>query len=124
GDGGRVHVRAFQSEYHEAHWIARTVGQGLAAGVAPAEILVLARTSHATDAVQTALAQAGIPHRVLGSLGLYERTEIRDALAYLTLLVNPADAQAFRRAVQAPRRGVGTSSANRVVAIARAQHDG
>jgi DNA helicase-2/ATP-dependent DNA helicase PcrA len=43
GDGGRVHVRAFQSEYHEAHWIARTTGQALAAGIAPAEILVLAR---------------------------------------------------------------------------------
>ena len=108
GDGGRVDVRAFQSEYHEAHWIARTTGQALAAGIAPAEILVLARASYATEAVQTALAQAGIPHRVLGSLGLYERTEIRDALAYLTLLVNPADAQAFRRAVQAPRRGVGS----------------
>ena len=49
-----------------------------------------------------------IPHRVLGSLGLYERSEVRDALAYLTLLANPADAQAFRRAVGSPKRGVGT----------------
>jgi DNA helicase-2/ATP-dependent DNA helicase PcrA len=124
GDGGRVHVRAFQSEYHEAHWIARTVGHALAAGISPAEILVLARTSYATEAVQTALAQAGVPHRVLGSLGLYERTEIRDALAYLTLLVNPADAQAFRRAVQAPRRGVGTATITQLVALARERHHG
>ena len=124
GDGGRVHVRAFQSEYHEAHWIARTVGQALAAGIAPAEILVLARASYATEAVQTALAQAGIPHRVLGSLGLYERSEIRDALAYLTLLVNPADAQAFRRAVQAPRRGVGSATITQLVALAREHHHG
>ena len=50
GDGGRVHVRAFQSEYHEADWIARTTGQALAAGIAPAEILVLARASYATEA--------------------------------------------------------------------------
>ena len=124
GDGGRVYVRAFQSEYHEAHWIARTIGQALAAGIAPAEILVLARASYATEAVQTALAQAGIPHRVLGSLGLYERSEIRDALAYLTLLVNPADAQAFRRAVQAPRRGVGSATVTQVVALARERHHG
>ena len=124
GGGGRVHVRAFQSEYHEAHWIARTIGQALAAGISPAEILVLARASYATEAVQTALAQAGIPHRVLGSLGLYERTEIRDALAYLTLLVNPADAQAFRRAVQAPRRGVGNATITQVVALARDRHHG
>jgi len=74
--------------------------------------------------VQTALAHAGIPHRVLGSLGLYERSEVRDALAYLALLANPADAQAFRRAVQAPRRGVGAATANRVVAHARTTGDG
>jgi DNA helicase-2/ATP-dependent DNA helicase PcrA len=124
GPGGRVQVRAFQSEYQEAHWIACTVGEALAAGTSPAEILVLARASYATEAVQTALAQAGIPHRVLGSLGLYERTEIRDALAYLTLLVNPADAQAFRRAVQVPRRGVGSATITQVVALARDRHHG
>ena len=61
---------------------------------------------------------------MLGSLGLYERTEIRDALAYLTLLVNPADAQAFRRAVQAPRRGVGSATITQLVALARERHRG
>ena len=73
---------------------------------------MLARTGYATGPVQAALARAGIPHRVLGSLGLYERSEVRDALAYLTLLANPADAQAFRRAVGSPKRGVGTATAN------------
>jgi DNA helicase-2/ATP-dependent DNA helicase PcrA len=57
------------------------------------EILVLARTSYATQAVQAALAWAGIPHCVRGALGLYEPAEVKDALAYLTLLVNPADAE-------------------------------
>ena len=85
---------------------------------------MLARTGYATGPVQTALARAGIPHRVLGTLGLYERSEVRDALAYLTLLANPADAQAFRRAVGSPSRGVGTATANRVVALARDTHHG
>jgi len=124
GPGGRAEVRAFQSEHQEAHWVARTIREALSAGISPAEILVLARASYATEAVQTALAQAGIPHRVLGNLGLYERSEIRDALAYLTLLVNPADAQAFRLAVQAPRRGVGSATITQVVALARARHHG
>ena len=66
-----------------------------------------------------ALARAGIPHRVLGSLGLYERSEVRDALAYLTLLPNPADAQAFRRAIGSPRRGVGTATATKSSRCAR-----
>ena len=73
----------------------------------PTEVLALARTGYATEPLQYALAHHGIPHRVLGSLGLYERSEVRDALAYLTLLQNPRDAQAFRRAIavaQARRR--------------------
>src|SRR3954449_13342685 len=124
GAGGRAYVAAFAGEREEAQWIAATIADALAAGVAPGEILVLARTGRAIRPLLAALAAAGIPHRVLGSLGLYERSEVRDALAYLTLLANPADAQAFRRAVQAPRRGVGAGGANRVLAAARADHDG
>jgi DNA helicase II / ATP-dependent DNA helicase PcrA len=124
GTGGRAYVAAFAGEREEAQWIAATIADALAADVAPGEILALARTGQAIRPLLAALAAAGIPHRVLGSLGLYERSEVRDALAYLTLLANPADAQALRRAVQAPRRGIGSSSANRVVALARGQHGG
>ena len=56
---------------------------------------------------------------MLGSLGLHERAEIKDALAYLSLLVNPADAQAFRRAIQSPRRGVGPAALAQLVTRAR-----
>ena len=122
GAGGDVRVLAFDSEHHEAHWIAGTIADTLTAGVPPTEILVLARSGYASQPVQSALARMGIPHRVLGSLGLYERSEVRDALAYMALLANPADAQAFRRTVQSPRRGVGTATANRVVALAREHH--
>jgi DNA helicase-2/ATP-dependent DNA helicase PcrA len=124
GPGGRVRVRAFANEYQEAHWVAGQIADALAAGVPPTEILALARTGYATEPLQRALAQAGIPHRVLGSLGLYERTEVRDALAYLTLLQNPVDAQALRRAVGSPRRGVGAATVTRLVAWARERHGG
>ncbi|HEX5922744.1 MAG TPA: UvrD-helicase domain-containing protein, partial [Baekduia sp.] len=118
GPGGRAQALAFGSDHHEARWVAGHVADTLAAGVAATEILVLARTGYATQPVQAALAQAGIAHRVLGSLGLYERSEVRDAIAYLALIANPADAQAFRRAIGSPRRGVGASTANRIVALA------
>ena len=124
GPGGQVSVTGFASDRHEAHWVAGAIADALAGGVAPVEIMVLARTGYGTQPTQAALAAAGIPHRVLGSLGLYERSEVRDAMAYLGLLANPADAQAFRRAVQAPRRGIGPATASRVVALARDQHDG
>ena len=61
---------------------------------------------------------------MLGSLGLYERTEVRDALAYLTLIENPVDAQAFRRAIGSPRRGVGAATVTKLVAWAREHHGG
>ena len=103
GGGGEVRVIAYGSDRHEADCVAAAIGQALARGIPAGEVLVLARTGYATGPVQAALARAGIPHRVLGSLGLYERSEVRDALAYLALLANPADAQAFRRAVGSPK---------------------
>ncbi len=124
GPGGRVNVRTFANEHAEARFIAGHIARALAAGIPGTEILALARTGWATGALQSALAEAGIAHRVLGSLGLYERSEVRDALAYLTLLVNPADALAFRRAISAPRRGIGTATAAIVVTVARERYGG
>ena len=124
GPGGRVRVRAFANEFAEANWVTGQIADALAGGTPPGEILALARTGYATEPLQRALAHAGIPHRVLGSLGLYERTEVRDALAYLTLLQNPLDAQAFRRAIGSPRRGIGTATVTKLVAWAREQHRG
>ncbi len=124
GTGGQVRVVGLGNEYQEAHWVAGQIADALGAGTPPTEILALARTGYATDPLQHALAHHGIPHRVLGSLGLYERTEARDALAYLTLLQNPRDAQAFRRAIASPRRGIGTTTVTRLVTWARDQHAG
>jgi DNA helicase-2/ATP-dependent DNA helicase PcrA len=113
--GGQVQVQGFFEDWHEAHWVAGQIAEAIVAGIPGPEIVILARTGYATQAVQLSLARAGIPHRVLGSLGLYERAEVKDAVAYLTLLVNPRDAQAFRRAIQSPRRGVGPATASKVV---------
>lgn len=124
GAGGRVRVRAFPNEFAEANWVAGQIADALVGGIPPGEILALARTGYATEPLQRALAHAGIPHRVLGSLGLYERSEVRDALAYLTLIQNPLDAQAFRRAIGSPRRGIGTATVTKLVAWAREQHRG
>ena len=124
GPGGQVRVRTFANEHHEANWITGQIARTLAAGIPPGEILALARTAYATEPLQRALAHAGIPHRILGSLGLYERAEVRDALAYLTLLSNPQDVIALRRAIASPRRGIGDATITRLVRWARELHDG
>jgi DNA helicase-2/ATP-dependent DNA helicase PcrA len=124
GPGGTVRIRQFVNEFAEANWVTAQIADALVAGTPPTEILVLARTGYATEPRQRALAHAGIPHRVLGSLGLYERTEVRDGLAYLTLIQNPVDAQAFRRAISSPRRGIGAATVTKLVTWARERHDG
>jgi DNA helicase-2/ATP-dependent DNA helicase PcrA len=101
--------------------VAGAVSEAIASGVPGPEVLILARTSYATQPVQSALARAGVAHRVLGSLGLFERSEVKNALAYLTLLANPTDAQAFRRVVSSPRRGIGPATANQSRARARSK---
>jgi DNA helicase-2/ATP-dependent DNA helicase PcrA len=124
GPGGEARAVGFPSECEEAGWIANMIGDALCAGTAPTEVLVLSRTGFATKPVQAELARSGIAHRVLGSLGLYERSEVRDALAYLTLLANPRDARAFARAVSCPRRGIGERTQSQIVELARETHGG
>jgi DNA helicase II / ATP-dependent DNA helicase PcrA len=124
GSGGQVRVVGLVNEFQEAHWVAGQIADALTSGIPPTEVLALARTGYATEPLQYALARHGIAHRVLGSLGLYERSEVRDALAYLALLQNPVDAQAFRRAISSPRRGAGPATVTRLVAWAREHHGG
>ena len=109
GAGGEVRVIAYGSDRHEADSVAARDRAGTRpAASPPARCSCSPAPATPPGRCRRALARAGIPHRVLGSLGLYERSEVRDALAYLTLLANPADAQAFRRAVGSPKRGVGS----------------
>ena len=89
GAGGAVRVVAYGSDRHEADCVAAAIAQTLGNSMPACEVLVLARTGYATGPLQAALARAGIPHRVLGSLGLYERSEVRDALAYLVAARQP-----------------------------------
>src|SRR6476646_1103812 len=71
---------------------------------------VLYRTNSQSRALEEAFRRAGIPYRLIGAISFYERREVKDLLAYLRLLTNPADDEAFLRAVGVPRRGLGKTS--------------
>jgi hypothetical protein len=75
---------------------------------------ILYRMNFQSRVFETLFARLGIPFRVVGTVRFYEREEIKDALAYLKLLVNPRDELAFRRAFSKPRRGVGERSIGRI----------
>ena len=85
------------------------------------EIAILVRTSAQTRAFEERMITLGIPYRVIGGLRFYERAEIRDAIAYMRVLHQPADDLAFERVVNVPRRGVGEVALRAMHVAAREQ---
>jgi DNA helicase-2/ATP-dependent DNA helicase PcrA len=80
------------------------------AGDSPADMAILVRAGFQTRAFEERMITLGIPYRIVGGLRFYERAEIRDAIAYLRVLAQPADDLAFERIVNTPKRGVGDSA--------------
>src|SRR5204863_221626 len=78
-------------------------------GVSRAEIAVFYRTNAQSRVLEDALVRAEIAYQVIGGTKFYERAEIKDAIAYLTVLINPQDVGAFTRIVNSPRRGIGST---------------
>jgi len=90
-------------------------------GHALAEIAVLVRAGFQTRAFEERLIGIGIPYRIVGGLRFYERAEIRDAIAYMRIIAQPADDLAFERIVNVPRRGVGDAALRSMHETARAE---
>ncbi len=102
----------------EAEWLVREFVARARAGVHTfGEMAVLLRTNAQTRAFEDELRRQAVPYRVVGAVSFYERREVKDLLAYLRLVANPDDDEAFRRAVAVPRRGIGETS---LVALAQA----
>ena len=90
-------------------------------GHALSEMAVLVRAGFQTRAFEERLITLGIPYRVVGGLRFYERQEIRDAIAYMRILVQPANDLAFERIINVPRRGVGEAALRALHEASRAQ---
>src|SRR2546423_329000 len=83
------------------------------------EFAVLYRTNAQSRALEDALRREAIPYRLVGSVRFYDRREIRDLMAYLKLIANPSDEEAFRRAIAVPKRGIGDTTVDTLGARAR-----
>jgi DNA helicase II / ATP-dependent DNA helicase PcrA len=81
--------------------------------------VVLYRTNAQSRALEEALPARGLPYRIVGGQRFYERREVKDVLAYLRLVANPADDEAFLRIANVPRRGIGDTSMARLAEWAR-----
>ncbi|MBL8987552.1 MAG: UvrD-helicase domain-containing protein [Gemmatimonadetes bacterium] len=109
--GEPVTLLGAADERDEAEWVARELGARRSAGDYTAgQMAVLYRTNAQSRAMEEAFRRAGIPYRIVGSVSFYDRREVKDLLAYLRLIVNPADDEAFLRAIGVPKRGIGDTS--------------
>jgi len=119
-DGEPVEVVAVWDSEEEARMIASRVESLRRTGHKLAETAILVRAGFQTRAFEERLMVLGIPYRIVGGLRFYERAEIRDAIAYLRMLVQPSDDLAFERIVNLPKRGVGESAMRLMHEAARA----
>ncbi|HET9039646.1 MAG TPA: UvrD-helicase domain-containing protein [Gemmatimonadales bacterium] len=109
--GEPVTLLAAADERDEAEWVVRELERRSAAGDwSYGDMAVLYRTNSQSRALEEAFRRAGIPYRLVGAISFYERREVKDLLAYLRLVANPSDDEAFLRAVGVPRRGLGDTS--------------
>ncbi|HEY2035512.1 MAG TPA: 3'-5' exonuclease, partial [Steroidobacteraceae bacterium] len=102
-----IQVYAAFNERDEAEFVARRVADYVASGNRRSDVAVLYRSNSQSRAFEEAFIAARIPYRVFGGLRFFERAEIKDALAYLRLLLNRDDDAAYERVVNLPTRGIG-----------------
>ncbi|MFM7786623.1 MAG: DNA helicase II, partial [Gammaproteobacteria bacterium] len=119
GEGEPITLYAAFNEQDEARYIVSELQKWIDAGHARAESAILYRSNAQSRVLEEALLRAGIPYRVYGGLRFYERLEIKNALAYLRLLLNREDDAAFERVINVPPRGIGSSTIDAIRAEAR-----
>jgi DNA helicase-2/ATP-dependent DNA helicase PcrA len=118
GQGDPIKVRELDDEHAEARFVSGEVQRLVDEGVSREEIAVFYRTNAQSRVLEDRLIRDEIGYQVIGGTKFYDRAEIKDAMAYLTILVNPADQVAFTRIANSPRRGIGQTSLSRVVGFA------
>src|SRR2546429_7042248 len=117
--GEPVTLLTAADERDEAEWLAGELSRRAADGdMAYEGMAILYRTNAQSRPLEEAFRFRGIPYRLVGAVSFYERREVKDVLAYLRLIANPADDEAFLRIVTVPRRGIGDTSLSQLVRVA------
>ena len=119
GQGDRVRLDLFQSEIDEANFVAKTVMDFSEEGGSFRDNAVLYRTNAQSRSVELALAKAGVPYRIIGGTKFYDRKEIKDIIAYLSVINNPADIVRLSRIINEPKRGIGDATQAEITRISQ-----
>jgi DNA helicase-2/ATP-dependent DNA helicase PcrA len=118
GEGSRVELHACEDERAEARLVVEEILDALNEDIPPEEIAVFYRTHAQSRVIEQMLTDRGMRYAIYGGLGFFERKEIKDVLAYLRLLQNPASDLDFQRIVNEPARGIGDTTVGRLTTLA------
>ena len=119
GDGERIVGYVSDDEHDEARFVSQEIDTLVDdAGVRPADVAVFYRTNAQSRVFEEVFIRTGQPYKVVGGVRFYERKEVRDALAYLRVLVNTADEISLRRVLNTPKRGIGDRAEACIAALA------
>jgi DNA helicase II / ATP-dependent DNA helicase PcrA len=117
--GERIRIFTASDEYSEARYVVSEIERLLESGARAADVAVFYRTNAQSRALEDVLVREGVPYQVVGGVRFYERAEIKDAIAYLSVISNPADTVSLERIINVPKRGLGNTSVARLGDYAR-----
>jgi DNA helicase-2/ATP-dependent DNA helicase PcrA len=115
--GDKVALAPMPDDLEEARFVAREIERSLQGPWARRDIAILYRTNAQSRAVEEALVRHRIPYVMIGGVKFFARAEVKDVLAYLRLLVNPADSLATKRIINTPPRGIGPGTVERLAGL-------
>ena len=118
GDGEKIKVFQASDERDEGRWIGSEIEKLHDGGTSYDDMAVFYRTSAQSRILEDMFLRAGVPYKIVGGTRFFDRAEVRDVMAYLKLVVNPDDDVAALRVVNTPRRGIGTTSINKIRELA------
>lgn len=110
GTGAMIHLHTAENETDEVERITKIILDGVAAGRKFSDYAVLYRMNSQSLTFERNFAKSGVPHRIIGGTRFYERREIREMIAYLSVINNPSDEMRLRRIINTPKRSIGDRS--------------
>ena len=119
GDGEKIQAYQASDERDEGRWIASEIEKLNAKGMSYDDMAVFYRTNAQSRILEDMFLRAGVPYKIVGGTRFFDRAEIRDVMAYLKMIVNPADEMSVKRVINTPRRGIGSTSISKIGDLAR-----
>lgn len=117
-DGEKIHIKRLYTQVEEAEFICDTIAEKVRTGAKYSDFAVLYRVNALSNSLETAFVKRRLPYKIFGGLRFYERREIKDILAYLSVIANGSDSVRLRRIINVPKRSIGEATVEKIANLA------